>query len=329
MVRRSSSSASKVSASQWLLLRRGITRGVASFSRDKSWLAMFAAMTGIVFLTQVSLLLVFGVRAAQVQLESQSSVRLQLRSSVTDQQIQEFYAAIRTLPYVEKATYITKEQAYEMEKQRDPELLTFLERFQLRNPFPDTIVVTLASLNNYGDLTDFVRNGQWSNVVDPTFLSRVSAQEQEAHALASVASGLYRIAFVLVGLVVITLLFVLSSLVRTRALEQKDEITIQKLVGAPELSIEVPFMTEITILLFLALLLGGALFGIVVLFLPSFITGLQFGGVFYALRQSVENQLLFFGPFLLITEIISVILLAIVSTRFGLMSHAKRMGLFA
>ncbi len=303
------------------VLRRGIARGIKNVVRESGWGTALGSLFGVLFLGQVLLLLVFGVQGGLQLLEQQTDLRLQILESASDSQIQDLFQNIRQLPFVSDVVYITREQAYERQKQRDPDLVTFLEKFGIDNPFPETIGVRLKTLTDYAAFVRFLRQPVFAKVVNPEFLSQTTDQEQQVYRLIeAVRSGEY-ILFFVVAVLVVAVLFVVVELVRRRVLSKREELFVEQLVGADRLTILVPFCIEMICLLGLALLFSLMLTGIVLLVLPVFLPALGATGLFGVWSTVTMHGIVSSLLWLLPLEILGVILLATLGTVFALRSE--------
>jgi cell division protein FtsX len=298
-------------------------RGILNIRRERGWLTTTSALLGVVLLAQIFLVLSFGVQGIQHLLRSQTDLRLEIKSDAADQRIQEFFAAVRQLPYVDEAVYVTKEQAYERERERDPALVAFLEEFQLENPFPDTVAVTLASLDDYEAFVGFAKDSQWQGVVDPEFLSKVTDQETQVHELLQVASSGRSITLFFLVLVAVLLLVVLMELVRRRSLARAEEIIVERLVGAHQLAVLVPFATEAAVLLLISFLIAAVLIVGLLFVLPTLIPALAAGGAFASLRLEVEQLLQAYAPIIFLIELFAIPVLAFVGAWLGMRPQLK------
>ncbi|MBI1812454.1 hypothetical protein HY285_00650 [Candidatus Peregrinibacteria bacterium] len=304
-----------------LLWTRGIRRGVVSLRRDPAWGTMLAVLAGILFLTQLFLLLAVSGQGVEQLLRSRTELRLGLRPGANDQQIHAFFSAVHALPSVERARYVTSEQAYENERKRDPDLVAFLEQMKIPNPFPDTIAVTLRSLSDYASFSAFIRQAQWSGVVDPTFLTTMTDQESQILSLIAVTRSVEALVGIFLGVTVVIVVFVLIALVRERSLRRREEIILERLSGAQDLSLMLPFVIESTLLLVLGLLLGTALLIIFVLLLPLLVPALAPGGPFSPLRDTITSLLSQLAPFGIPLELLILPILAFIGVRIALHRH--------
>lgn len=251
-------------------------------------------------------------------LKSQTDLRLEVLPQASDQAIQTFNAAAQQLPVVETVTYVTKQQAYEAERKRDPNLVNFLEQFRIDNPFPDTFRITLNSLEGYEQFSTFIRSQEWSAVVDPAFLSHVTDQEvQVFNYLQLTQAGGILLGFFF-ALAAVILLFLLIEWTRRRALLRREEITVERLVGANNLTTVVPFATEASLLILIAVVSSAVLLLVLLYGLPLAISSLGNEGAFAPLHGELSTLLRVALPGVFTLELLLAPLLAIGAVWLGL-----------
>lgn len=306
-----------------LLLRRGIRRGWTALLRDRTWGTTFASLLGIAFMGQLFLLLLLSVQGIQELLRTQTDLRLEIRREAPDQETQEFFAAARAHSAVERAVYITKERALEEERRRDPGLLRLVEDLKIENPFSDTVAVTLRSLDAYDAFAGFVREPRWQLIVDPSFLSQATTQEKHAHSMLAIARAARSVTASLLMVLAIVLLLTVTALVRGRCLARHEEIVVERLVGARQVSILLPFAVEAGFLLLLAAVVSAVLLGILVTVLPLLVPSLLLDGALGLLTEQVGMLLRRWLPWMLALEILTVPLLALLGAWAGMHRHLR------
>ncbi len=289
--------------------------------REEGFGTALGSLFGVLFLGQLLLLLVFATEGGLGLLKEQTDLRLEILDSAEDSQIQDLFQNIRQLPYVEETVYITKEQAYERQKQRDPDLILFLGKFGIDNPFPETIGVRLKKLTDYPQFIEFLKQPVFTKVVNPAFLSETTDQEQQVYRIIGAVQSAEYVLFFVMAIVLLAILFVIVELVRRRALAKREELFVEQLVGAGPLGILVPFGTEMVCLLALALAFSVALTAVIVLFLPLLLPALGSEGLFGvwtgATLQALASSLLWLLPL----EFFLMLLLAVGGTAFALRSR--------
>lgn len=293
---------------------RAMKRGVLTLFREEGWGTALGSLLGVVVLVQIVLLLIIGVEGGLTLLRRQTDLRLQIRDGATDAQVQDLVQNIRQLPIIDDVVYITREQALERQKKRDPALVDFLTKFGIDNPFPDTLGVRLKRLSDYNDFATFLKQPVFSPVVDPAFLSETTDQQQQVERMADVVSAVRTTLFFIAAIVAAALLFVIIELVRRRALMKREELFVEQLVGASRLATLLPFGIGMTVLLGLATFLSLALVGGTVALLPVLVPALAAGGIFGPWMSLAIAILLAWSPWIILSELLSVVVLSALGT---------------
>jgi cell division transport system permease protein len=312
-----------VGASTAVTVRRGVRRGVTNIIREPGWGMSLGALVGVLVLAQMLILVVFAVHAGLELLRQSTDLRLEILSTASNQQIQELISSVRSLPYVDDVLYITKEQALERQRKRDPELVQFLATFAIDNPFPETLGVRLKSLAQYPAFVQFLRQPLFAKVVDPSFLSKTTDQEQQVQRLTEAVATSENALLFLVGFLVLVMLFIVIELVRRRAIAKREELFVEQLVGAGRIMILLPFWTEMIILLLVALLISIALAVGIVFVFPSVLPSFGPQGMFATWFQLITWMLLTSLPWLAAVEVGLVVVVAILGTFVALRSRVS------
>ena len=305
-----------------LSFRRGVACGFRNLIREKGRMLSFGALLSILFLGQVLLLLVLGVQGGLHLLEERD-LRLEILDTATDAQIQDLVQQVRALPYVADISYVTREQAYERQKNRDPDFVAFLQKFGVENPFPETLGIRLRQLTDYPKLIEFLHKPSFATVINATFLSNTTDQEQQVYGLIEVLHVSERLLTSIVVLVLIAIFFVIVELARRHAEERSQELHIEQLLGASRLRIFLPHCVEMIFLLGTALILSLLLGGLLLFLLPIFLPALASSGMFGSWSLSVMDLMVQLLPWLIPAEVILVVLLASFGTIFALRTHVS------
>ena len=306
-----------------LLFKRGCIRGLKNVVREDGWAGSVGSLFGVLLLGQVLLLLVFSAHVGVQFLREQTDLRLEIVDTASDDLIQDLVQNVRALPYVEEVLYVTREQAYERQRQRDPQLVAFLEKYGIGNPFPQTLGVRLASIADYPRFLQFLQQPVFAQTVDPQFLSQTTDQEQRLYQLVEIVSSARVFLGLVVALFVIVLLFVIVELIRRRAMLRRDEVFVEQLVGAPALFTLLPFAVEITLLLGVALVFSVVFAAACIAIAPAVVPALGAGGAFAAWGEGILASLLAWLPWTLIGEALLIPLLAVVGTLFVLWTRVQ------
>ncbi|MDD5623319.1 MAG: permease-like cell division protein FtsX [Candidatus Peribacteraceae bacterium] len=306
-----------------ILLKRGMRRGLLNLWREPGWGATSGSFLGIFIILQLLLLALLGVEGTQSLLRKQTDLRLEIRSEATRGETQQFFSVIQQLPEVEEAVFTTREQSYAGAQEQDPQLIAFLEKFHLGNPFNDTINITLRELDDYAAFSTFLEQSQWQRIVDPTFLSKTTNQEQRIHDLLSVTRSAKTLTYLLLILAGAVLLSITVELTRRNAISRAEEVLVERLVGAHTLSIFAPFAAEATALLWGSILVSTAAVAGLTVALPLLIPALRDGSALGELKQAVSPLLSTSLPLYFLMELLLAPLIAGLGSWLGMRSTVQ------
>lgn len=306
-----------------LLLQRGIRRGLKTLRREHDWLGTLGALTGIFILLQLLGLGLATASAGETLLKERTELQLELRAAANDRDISDLMTALQELPFVAKTAFMTREQAYDRARRADPELIGFLEEYGLSNPFNDAVTVTLTSLEHYRDLLQALEDPQWQSIVDPSFLSDATAEQDYVEALMTLTKGIRSLVLFVLGVGTVTLLFVVVNLTRTRALARSEEVLVERIAGAQTATILLPFAAEASILLAIATIVS---FIVTVLLASSarlLVPALSSGGALGELWGAVRLVLHTMIPWAFLLELILIPLLASLGAWIGIAPQVR------
>lgn len=287
----------------------------------------FGSLLGICTLFQFLLLGLLAAAAMQSLLLSHSDIKLSLRPEAPRGEVQQFLPVLQQLPYVERAVYITREQALARIKTEDPSLAAFFETFQVDNPFPDTIGVTLTSLADYPVFSTFLSDARWQQLIDPTLLSTITHQEERVHELLRVANGGRNLAAILLLLACAILLSTVVEFTRRNALSRSAEVLVERLMGADGQLLVLPFVWEATLLLWGSIVMSALVLGLFLIILPTLVPALSSGGALAPLFTAAVPIVSFALPVSLVLELLCAPLLAMTGVWLGIRPSFKEASL--
>ncbi len=293
-----------------------VRHGLRMLRRDHSYGALLATLTGTLFLFHLLGLVALGVSGAEKSLASFTDVRVSMSASATDDQIQNFLSTLKNQPFASETTYVTRDQAFEAQRQADPSLTQLIERAQLGNPFRDTVAIRLTEGASLDSLQSFLRNSEWAGVVDLASLSTVASQETRTSELLAGARAIRFLSVLLLFLALGVTVFALIMSFDARAELRAEEVTVSRLLGARPSEVLLPFVTEATVLLLLASLLSGLVLAITITILPLLFPALLTGSL-AELWQAALSALLVIAPIAALLHIVLAPIIAWVGVRMG------------
>lgn len=305
------------------LLHRGIRRGFRTLKREHDWFGSMGALTGIFILLQLLGLGLASAVAGEQLLRERTELQLELKAGVSDRDISDLMTGLQELPYVAHTTFITREQAYDRARRADPELIGFLEEYGLSNPFNDALTVTLTSLEHYRSLLQALEDTHWQRVIDPSFLSDATAEQEYVEALMTLTQGLRALVLFVLGIGVVTLLFVVINLTRTRALARSEEVLVERIAGAQTATILLPFAAEASFLLAIATIVSFVVTVTVAVSASTIIPALNLGGALGELWGAVRALLHAAIPYAFLLELLLIPVIAVTGAWIGIAGQVR------
>jgi cell division protein FtsX len=262
-------------------------------------------------------------------LQDRTAVQLELQDGVSDAEISNLIIGLQNLPYISRAAFVTKEQAYDRARASDPELISFLEEYGLRNPFHDSVTITLSSLGQYRSLMQLLESGTWQDIVDPSFLSEANAEREYISSMLKLTEGMRSLVLFILCIGAATLLATVITLSKTRAIARSEEVLVERLAGAQTATILLPFITEASVLMSIAAVISLALATAIAACAPLLLPALASAGVLHELWIAVRELLWSFIPMALVVELLAIPFLATIGTWLGLASriHSPRIAM--
>jgi len=208
-----------------------------------------------------------GLSAGLEFIEQKVQVVADLNDDASAAEISRVQVEIEGLPEVSTVTYVSKDQAAANFKAREaqagrPDLTSYLDT----NPFPASLQVVLRDPKNYGSVVDRLQQ-------ETTVVHKVQPVASVVDRLLTVTSILRTAGVVILGLVGITVLFIMINTIRLAVIARASEIEIMRLVGASDAFVRWPFIFEGALVGLIGSLVTLALFALVAEPLSGVMTG--------------------------------------------------------
>ena len=185
-------------------------------------------------------------------------VEIFLQDSTSTESAQSMMNEIEGYDGVEKVEYRTKEDALNIMKKRWGESSYLLDSLG-ENPLPNSILITVSSLENAGKVTD--------QVSDMEGVEDVTYYRETVEKLTKVTNFLQIAALVIMTFLVVVSVVVVANTIKLTVFARAREISIMKYVGATNWFIRGPFLVE------------GIIIGIVASLVSSGITYLLYSKI--------------------------------------------------
>ncbi len=228
----------------FISLKRIFRSGWHSFSGDKEILVatMFVLFLAI---SLVSTLFLFK-DASQVLIsiiQEKIDISVYFIENASEEDILNMGEKIAKFPEVEKIEYVSSEKALENfieEHKEEPALLDSIDEIG-QNPFLASLNIKAWDPSQYGKVSSFVEKSNFGNIIE-----KVDYHEREPviKIISSLSSNItkFGISFSIILLIVAVL--VTFNTIRLSIYNSKEEIKIQRLVGAANWYIRGPFLVQ-------------------------------------------------------------------------------------
>lgn len=179
-------------------------------------------------------------------------VEIFLLDSTTTEEAQQIMDDFEKQKSVKKVEYRTKDDALKIMKSRWGESSYLLDSLG-DNPLPNSILVTVSSLEGAGDITEYA--------ADMEGVEDVKYYQETVEKLTKVTNFLQIAALIIMAFLVVVSVVVVSNTIKLTVFARAREISIMKYVGATNWFIRGPFLAEgIIIGIFASLVSAGITF---------------------------------------------------------------------
>ena len=201
--------------------------------------------TGASLMIMCATMLIFGlffligqnVNYMLKEIESEQGMQVFLVKDATEEQIQKLGEEIQSLQYVAKIEPVSKEEAYNIVKERYAEYGRFLEGYSVeKNPFKYSYVVTLTDLSKSDEFNLEIE--KLDNV------NNIEMRDKTINALVSIANGVRWVSLGILILLIVISIFIIANTIKLTVHARRKEISIMKYVGATNGFIRWPFIIE-------------------------------------------------------------------------------------
>lgn len=299
------------------LWKRSIVQGIYQLIREHNWLIAIGALSGIFLLVQLLMLAFVGLQGFEAVMQGETAIRIELTNGVRPEKIAEFINGTKALPYVSYVQRITPAQSYELMKKSDPNLISFLEEFNLANPFPETIQIGLKGLLYYEDLQNFMSQDAWRELIDPTYSTSISDQEVYMSQVIHVTRAIRNALLLFIAIAAAILLYITVELIRSRVIKRSEEVLIKRLCGAIHFYILLPFVVEAALLLFIAFCISIIVMIISIFGLQSYIPSVGPDGVFNKIWEASKIAFMQYGVLVISLQLLLIPIISWLGTWFG------------
>lgn len=251
-----------------------IGEGFRNFFKNKK-------STGASLMIMCATMLIFGlffligenVNYMLKEIESEQGMQVFMVKDATEEQIKKLGEEIQSLDYVAKTEFVSKEEAFNIVKERYSEYSRFLEGYTVeKNPFKVSYVVTLTDLSK----SDEVR----AQIEGLENVNNIEMRDKTINALVSIANGIRWVSAGILVLLIVISIFIIANTIKLTVHARRKEISIMKYVGATNGFIRWPFIIE------------GILIGVIAAMISILILGLGYNFLINKIMESSVTSMI-------------------------------------
>lgn len=229
-----------------ITLNRIIHAGVVSFIRNAT-LAIAAMAVMVVTLTIVLFSIIANATFSNTiaQITDKIDVSVFLKDEVTAVQKDKLISELKAQPNVEAVEYLSKEQAlaaYAKQNAGNQSLLTAATISG--NPIPATVRVKPRDLNKIQDIRTYLTKSENAALQTEGSPSYSGERKKAIDNISHATNILRRIGVIAVGLFAVISALIIFNTIQMAIFNRRDEITIERLLGASTWFIRGPFVVE-------------------------------------------------------------------------------------
>ena len=240
------------------------------FKNKKSTIASLIIMCATMFIFGIFYIVGENVNHITEAVEQQQGMRVFIYDEATEEQVTELGNKIRNLNYVNKATYVSKEEGLEEVKRMFKERKDLLSVYEGEgNPFKASYVVTLTDLNQVEEVQKQIETEEC--------VAEIVVRSETIDALLKLADGVKVVTITILVILIFISIFIITNTIKLTVHARRKEISIMKYVGATNGFIRWPFMVE------------GMLIGIIAVLICTLIFGLGYGYVAGRIEESLAR----------------------------------------
>ena len=243
------------------------------FKNKKSTGASLMIMCATMMIFGLFFLIGENVNYMVKEIEAEQGMQVFMVKDATEEQIQKLGEQIKELDYVAKTEFVSKEQAYNIVKEKYGDYGRFLEGYTIeKNPFKVSYVVTLTDLSKSEEVRAQIE--KFENV------NNIEMRDKTINALVGIANGIRWISAGILVLLIIISIFIIANTIKLTVHARRKEISIMKYVGATNGFIRWPFIVE------------GILIGIVSAMISILILGVSYNLIVGKIMESSVTSMI-------------------------------------
>jgi cell division transport system permease protein len=235
----------------WLMIKRIVRAGLLDFWRNAFVsAASILVMTVTLFVVGTTVFAGVILGSTLADLRSKADVNVYFVPGADEGQIQALQQSVEALPEVASTQYVSADQAlanFRAAHQNDQLTLQALDELGT-NPLGAVLNIKAKDISQYDAIAQFLQNQETVSTGQPSIIDKINYFDPQHQAaldkLAEITSKAQLFGRIVIALLIIVTILICFNTMRLAIYTSRDEIQVQRLVGASAFFIRAPFMVE-------------------------------------------------------------------------------------
>ncbi|MBI5422241.1 FtsX-like permease family protein [Candidatus Peregrinibacteria bacterium] len=196
------------------------------------------------FVFNLVLALTYASDSVLQSLGKKVDIRVETLSSAESYSIQTLVNRLKELPEVDQVIFISKEEALKNFGDKYPNVISFLDRNNLKNPLPNVLRVVGTDVSANGAIVQFLELPEFAQVVNQDKLKNDLDQKSRNEKILNITQFIKEVGFWLNLVFALVSLLIIFNSININIHTHRFEINIMRLVGAKTNFIRGGFLFE-------------------------------------------------------------------------------------
>ncbi|MBU0706597.1 permease-like cell division protein FtsX [Patescibacteria group bacterium] len=171
-------------------------------------------------------------------------ISVEIQSGVENYSIQVFVKTMKEHINVKEVVYISKGEAMAKFGSKYPNVISFLDHYNLENPLPDTVRIITTDVADNNLVIEFLERPQFAGIVNQEKLMKNVEQKDRNAKILGITRSIQRLSWWLIVIFAAVGLMIIFNSININIHNHEKEINVMKLVGAKYNFIRSGFLFE-------------------------------------------------------------------------------------
>lgn len=214
-------------------LRRALKNAWHSVLRNKILsLATVLIISLMLFVFNLVLALSYASDSIIDNVGEKLDISVEIQSGTENYTIQSFADTLRRNPFVKEVVYVSKTDALGKFGSKYPNVISFLQHYNLENPLPDTVRIVTNEVGDNNAVIEFLESPQFASIVNQEKLMKNVEQKERNEKILGITQSIKRLSLWLIIIFALVGLMIIFNSININIHSHEKEINVMKLVGA-------------------------------------------------------------------------------------------------